>query len=163
SKDSVAFFDADGKFIKSWGEKFAPGAHGMTLHKEGEIEFLYLAPTSLHKIYKTTIDGEIVWEKDAPPLKEVYPDPGKYVPTNIRLQYFSLEGQHLKFVTNDLRYPCHFRLRGTDMLIPDLHGRVTIFDKDNKLIAHLGDGAYDGEWKQPEHYPNLPHDKRVPS
>ncbi len=25
------------------------------------------------------------------------------------------------------------------MLIPDLRGRVTILDKDNKLIVHLGD------------------------
>src|SRR5436190_1057878 len=31
SKDSVCIFDADGKFIKSWGHEFAAGAHGMAL------------------------------------------------------------------------------------------------------------------------------------
>ena len=27
---------------------------------------------------------------------------------NRRLQYFSLDGQHIKFVTEELRAPCHF-------------------------------------------------------
>jgi len=28
-----------------------------------------------------------------------------------------------------------------DVVIPDLQGRVTIFDKDMKLVTHLGDNA----------------------
>jgi hypothetical protein len=58
---------------------------------------------------------------------------------NHRLQWFTLDGKHLKTLTEDLRDPCHFDVRGTDLLIPDLRGRVTIFDKNNDLIAHLGD------------------------
>ena len=34
---------------------------------------------------------------------------------------------------------CFQEMRGTELLIPDLEGRVTIFDKDNKLVVHLGD------------------------
>ncbi|MBI4559942.1 MAG: hypothetical protein HY706_20315 [Candidatus Hydrogenedentes bacterium] len=78
---------------------------------------------------------------------------------NVRLQYFTLDGQHVSFVTDELRHPCHFDQREQDLLIPDLHGRVTIFDKDNKLIAHLGDNP--GVEKQ-QGYPNLPHDQRFP-
>ncbi len=59
--------------------------------------------------------------------------------SNHRLQWFTLDGKHLKTVTEELRDPCHFDQRGTDILIPDLNGRVTIFDKDNKLVTHLGD------------------------
>lgn len=59
--------------------------------------------------------------------------------TNRRLQYFSPDGKHLRFVTDELRLPCHFDIRGEELLIPDLHGRVTLFDKNNKLITHLGD------------------------
>ncbi len=225
--DAVVVFDADGKFITSWGKEYAAGAHGMTLHKEGDTEYLYLAATTQHKVYKTTLDGKPIWEKGPPPLKEVYPDDGKYVPTNIafapngdfyvadgygqhwvhrynaageylhswggqgsepgkmncphgiwidtrggeptvvvadranvRLQYFTLDGKHLKFVTDELRHPCNFRIRGGDLLIPDLFGRVTIFDKDNKLITHLG--GDEGEWQRPEGYPNVPHERRVP-
>ena len=59
--------------------------------------------------------------------------------SNHRLQWFTLDGKHLKTVTEELRDPCHFDQHGTDILIPDLNGRVTIFNKDNKLITHLGD------------------------
>lgn len=63
--------------------------------------------------------------------------------SNRRLQYFTLDGRHEAFVTDEMRAPCHFHFRGTDMLVPDLEGRVTILDKDNKLITHLGDGWTD--------------------
>ncbi|MCC6427025.1 MAG: twin-arginine translocation signal domain-containing protein [Phycisphaerales bacterium] len=63
--------------------------------------------------------------------------------SNRRLQYFTLDGKHDGFVKDELRAPCHFHFHGADMVIPDLEGRVTVFDKDNKLIAHLGDGWTD--------------------
>jgi hypothetical protein len=61
---------------------------------------------------------------------------------NARLQYFTFDGKHLSFNT-DVSFPAHFDLRGEVMLVPDLHARVTLFDKDNKVITHLG---YDPEW-----------------
>ncbi|MEO7717128.1 MAG: peptidase [Capsulimonas sp.] len=59
---------------------------------------------------------------------------------NHRMQYFSLEGKHQKFVTEGMRQPCHFKTRGDEMLVPDLDSVVTIVDRDNKVITHLGDG-----------------------
>jgi hypothetical protein len=61
---------------------------------------------------------------------------------NARLQYFSLDGKHIGFV-KDVSFPAHFDIRGDVLLCPDLHARVTLFDKDNKVISHLG---YDPEW-----------------
>lgn len=61
---------------------------------------------------------------------------------NARLQYFTLDGKHLSFV-KDVAFPAHFDIRGTDLLVPDLHARVSIFDKDNQVVQHLG---YDAEW-----------------
>jgi len=61
--------------------------------------------------------------------------------SNHRLQVFGLDGRHKAMVTAELRSPCHFHTRGTDLLVPDLDARVSIFDKDNKLIVHLGDGT----------------------
>lgn len=58
---------------------------------------------------------------------------------NNRLQFFSLDGKFVKMVTEELRRPCHMHQRGEDLVIADLAGRVTIFDKNNKLITHLGD------------------------
>lgn len=58
---------------------------------------------------------------------------------NRRIQRFTLEGTHIDFITEELRFPCHFDQRGNELLIPDLEGRITIFDQNNKLLVHLGD------------------------
>jgi hypothetical protein len=213
--DSVHIYDPDGKFIACWGGEMKGTAHGMDLRKEHGEEFLYFAPTGMHKVFKTNLKGEKVFElgypKDAKNAKgePCYVDEKKYVPTfiafapgddgdfyvtdgygsfyvhrynvkgeyistfggkgsgdgelncphgiwcdtrdpanpailvadraNIRLQWFTMDGKYIKQVRDELRHPCHFDQQGTDLLIPDLKGRVTIFDKDNKLITHLGD------------------------
>jgi hypothetical protein len=59
---------------------------------------------------------------------------------NARLQYFSLDGKHLGFVTG-LLFPAHFDIRDDVLLVPDLFGRVSLFDRDNKSIVHLGDDS----------------------
>ena len=60
---------------------------------------------------------------------------------NRRLQYFSLDGEHVKFVTDGMRLPCHFSVRGDELLVPDLDSVVTVLDEKNKAIVQLGDGA----------------------
>jgi hypothetical protein len=57
---------------------------------------------------------------------------------NARLQYFTLDGKHIGFV-KDVSFPAHFDIRGSVLMVPDLHARVSLFDKDNKVIVHLGD------------------------
>jgi hypothetical protein len=61
---------------------------------------------------------------------------------NARLQYFDLKGKHLSFV-DGLSFPADIDIQGDIMLVPDLHARITLFDKDNKVITHFG---YDAEW-----------------
>lgn len=61
---------------------------------------------------------------------------------NARLQYSTLDGKHLGFV-KEVSFPAHFDIRGSELLVPDLHARVTILDKDNRVVIHLG---YDPEW-----------------
>ena len=57
---------------------------------------------------------------------------------NNRLQRFTLDGKHVDFVTG-FRLPCHFDERQGLVVIPDLHGRVTLMDRENRIVAHLGD------------------------
>jgi hypothetical protein len=65
--------------------------------------------------------------------------------SNSRIAYYSLDGEHLSVVGGDLRRPCHFHERNGVLLIPDLQSRVTLFDRSNRLITHLGDGGtYEG-------------------
>lgn len=63
---------------------------------------------------------------------------------NARLQYFTLDGQHIS-MGGDVSFPAHFDIRGEELLVPDLHARVTILDKDNNVIVHLGE---DPAWRK---------------
>lgn len=59
---------------------------------------------------------------------------------NRRVQYFTLDGQHQGFATEGIRMPCHFKTRGDVLLVPDLESVITLLDKNDKPIVHLGDG-----------------------
>ena len=63
---------------------------------------------------------------------------------NNRLQRFTLDGKHVDFIQG-VKLPCHFHEHKGLVVIPDLQGRVTLMDKSNAVVAHLGDsGAADG-------------------
>lgn len=62
---------------------------------------------------------------------------------NKRLQWFDMDGKHLKTLGGFL-FPADIDIKGDVMLVPDLHARITLLDKDNKVLAQLGD---DEEWR----------------
>ncbi|MEM7147344.1 MAG: twin-arginine translocation signal domain-containing protein [Verrucomicrobiota bacterium] len=63
---------------------------------------------------------------------------------NARLQYVDLEGNHLSFI-DDLLFPADVDIQNDIMLVPDLHARISLFDKNNNVITHLGD---DPNWRE---------------
>jgi hypothetical protein len=77
---------------------------------------------------------------------------------NNRLQRFSLDGTPIDFVTG-FRLPCHFDERQGLVVIPDLHGRVTLMDRSNQIVGHLGDSNAP-EWNTPLR--TQPRDKFIP-
>jgi len=66
---------------------------------------------------------------------------------NNRLQRFTLDGQHVDFI-GGFRLPCHFDEHKGLVVIPDLHGRVTLMDARNEIVSHLGD-SQNPEWNNP--------------
>ncbi len=59
---------------------------------------------------------------------------------NHRLQWFDLDGNFVRLHDQELRRPCNvWPLDGGALAVADLAGRVTLLDRGNKLIAHLGD------------------------
>lgn len=58
---------------------------------------------------------------------------------NNRIQVFTLDGKHKRFITEAQDRPCCFYEHKGDLYIPDLNSRVTILDKNDKLITHLGE------------------------
>ncbi len=63
---------------------------------------------------------------------------------NARLQFFTMKGEHLKTLDGFL-FPADIDVQGELMLVPDLHARVTILDKENKVVAQLGE---DAAWRE---------------
>jgi hypothetical protein len=72
---------------------------------------------------------------------------------NNRIQVFTLDGQWKRIVDDNLDWPCSFYFHGDELYIPDLHSRVTILDRHDRLITHLGE--YQQAYKK-EGWPNLP-------
>ncbi|HLJ53800.1 MAG TPA: hypothetical protein VKT77_02115 [Chthonomonadaceae bacterium] len=58
-----------------------------------------------------------------------------------RIQWFDLDGKFVKLVTEGIRRPCYFDTRGDLMVVSDLNAVVQLLDRDNKIVANLGDGA----------------------
>ncbi len=78
--------------------------------------------------------------------------------SNHRLQRFTLDGKHIDFVSG-VNLPCHFHFfRNGDMVMPDLGARVTLLDRNNRVILHLGEDASNtwGELRK------QPRDKFIP-
>jgi Uncharacterized conserved protein len=61
---------------------------------------------------------------------------------NHRLQIFTLDGRHLRTVTDEtrLRRPCYFHQRDDLLICPDLDSQVCLLDRDYRVVAQLGDG-----------------------
>lgn len=62
---------------------------------------------------------------------------------NKRLQWWSLEGKHLKTLDGFI-LPANLDSHKDVLLVPDLSARITLLDKDDKVIVHLGE---DPEWR----------------
>lgn len=209
----VLIYDASGKLKGSWGDRFG-GAHGMTLVKEGNTEYLWLADQHSKEVVKTTLDGQTMQTLPTPP-HDVYKDGGGYVPTwvavneerfggngdvwvtdgygsslvhrfnkrgdylgtisgqkgeagrfacphaiafdfrrgepelyvadrgNQRIQVFDPDGNYKRTVgAKTLHSPCMMHFLGDLCLVPELSARVDILDKDDNVVAMLGDNGF---------------------
>lgn len=63
---------------------------------------------------------------------------------NKRLQWFDMQGQHVQTLDGFL-FPADIDVQGDLMLVPDLHARITLLDRQNQVVAQLGD---DTAWRE---------------
>jgi hypothetical protein len=81
---SIFVFDAEGKYIRSFGSQYQGGGHGIEVRQEGSEEFLYVCAYQQVKAFsKLTLNGEVVWHKHAPMEAEVYTKDEDTKPQNV--------------------------------------------------------------------------------
>ena len=61
---------------------------------------------------------------------------------NSRLQRFTLEGKHVDSILGTSKMPCYLHERNGNVVIADLLSKVTILDRNNNVVASLGEGEY---------------------
>ncbi len=58
---------------------------------------------------------------------------------NNRVEYWDLDGNFVKVIQKNLRMPAAAHIRGDYAVIPELQGRVTVLDKEGRIVAQVGD------------------------
>ena len=62
---------------------------------------------------------------------------------NNRLEEYSMDGVFIKRIDAELRQPCAADIHAGVLAVGELGGRLSLYDKDNKLISRLGDEPKD--------------------
>lgn len=139
---SIFVFDADGKFVRAFGNQFQGGGHGLEVRSEGSEQFLYVTGYQhLKNFAKLTLAGEQVWEKRAPMESKRYKEGEDTKPA--------------KVWGRDRFMPTNFAFHPADggYYLADGYGAHCIhrYDRDNKWLSSFGGhGKEDGKF-------NLPH------
>jgi hypothetical protein len=74
---------------------------------------------------------------------------------NDRIEIYSLELEYKRTINENVRTPCCLYQHGGHLFVPELKSRVSIFDAQDKRVAHLGDGCEaDGKTAKPDNKTN---------
>lgn len=78
--NNVIVYDKRGRLVSKWGTQF-PGAHGLSIVREGGREVLYITDLQTHKVAKTTLDGKTLEEWGWPASTGKYGQEADYKPS----------------------------------------------------------------------------------
>jgi len=138
---SIFVFDPEGRYVRSFGNQFQGGGHGIEVRDEGGQQFLYVCAYQQVKSFaKLDLKGEVVWQKYAPMKAGVYAEGEDTNPQRIW--------------GRDRFMPTNFAfLDDGGFLLADGYGSYYIhrYDKDGNWVGCFG-GPGDGEGKF-----NTPH------
>jgi DNA-binding beta-propeller fold protein YncE len=181
----VIVYEADGRFVRSWGEGFFTArTHGITI---GPDDSVYCVDEGAHVIYKFTPEGELlatVGNRGVPSdtgydgrtLESIRPGAGPFNrPTNVaiapsgdlyvsdgygnaRVHRFSAEGKLIQSWGEPGTGPGQFMLPHGIWVAAD--GRVFVADRENDRIQIFGpDGAYLATWTDVQRPTNIYMDR----
>lgn len=131
---TIFVFDTVGKYVRSFGNQFAGGAHGMDLRDENGEEFLYVASYRPKMFAKLSLNGEEVWRRYAPM------NSGKYA--------LGEEVDNHVYNQRDTFMPTNFAfLPEGDFLVADGYGSYLVhrYDKDANWKSCFGGAGEDDD------------------
>ena len=137
---SIFVFDSEGRYVRSFGQQYQGGGHGIEVRREGGEEFLYVCAYQQVKAFsKLTLTGEVVWHKHAPVESGVYAEDEASNPQKIWGQ--------------DRFMPTNFAfLDDGGFLLADGYGSFYIhrYDQDGNWRSMFGGpGEGEGKFKTP--------------
>jgi sugar lactone lactonase YvrE len=80
TKNNIIIYNQKGDLEEVWGTEY-PGAHGLSLHKEGAEDILYITDTERNEVIKTTVDGRVISKLSYPLQPQLYKEKIQYKPT----------------------------------------------------------------------------------
>lgn len=80
TKNNFIVYDQAGKLLHKWGTSY-PGAHGLSLVEEKGKEVLYFTDTKLGKVFKASLNGELLGEWGWPEASGKYAKAEDYKPS----------------------------------------------------------------------------------
>lgn len=136
-----AFLPTNYAFSPDGGFFLADGYGSYRVHrydKDGNWKFMFGTPGKGTGEFNTP-HGILLDDRPGRELSVIVADRA-----NARLQWFTLEGKHLKTLEGFI-LPANLDSLGGMLVVPDLSARVTLLDKDDKIVAHLGE---DPAWRE---------------
>jgi hypothetical protein len=81
--DTVVVFDAEGKYVRSFGREYCGGGRGIDIRDEEGVEFLYISDIANGQVIKSDTQGEWMWKIRYPRQPNLYRNVRRFRPTNI--------------------------------------------------------------------------------
>lgn len=128
-RNNIVILSREGELLETWTARM-PGAHGLTIAKEGEREVLFITDTALHEVRKLTLKGEELLHLPWPEKSGLYASDKEYKPSKVVM---APDGSFYVFDGYGKDYIHHYSAEGT--LLKSFGGNLG--EGENQL-AHFG-------------------------
>ena len=139
---AIFVFDAEGKYVRSFGTEFQGGGHGIEIRNENGQDYIYVAAyQAVRSFAKLDLMGEQVWRKGAPMDATGYAEGEE-------------KTSHSQAIWGRDRFqPTNFAFHPDGgFFLADGYGsyRIHRYDKDANWLSTFGEvGSEDGQFKLP--------------
>jgi hypothetical protein len=111
TKNNVLIYSKSGRLLSYWGTEY-PGAHGLTIQKNGREDYFFITDTQLHQVYKTTNKGKKLLTIDVPLEAGIYKNKEEFVPTETTVlengEFYVADGYGAQYI---LHYDANGKLK----------------------------------------------------